>query len=107
MEQSVLNNNIHNGCQKRQPDIFLNFESYYLNITATLQYSGFDATTSNHIWQQVDVAGNTWTNIQTGGVTLNNANLVVGTEPYLLRVEYTDNCGYKHYTKVVLFYTSL
>ena len=107
MEQSVLNNNIANSCQKRQPDIFLSFESYYTFITATLVYSGFDATTSNHVWQQVDVAGNTWTNIQTGGVTLNNANLVVGPEPYLLRVEYTDTCGYKHYTKVSSFVTAV
>lgn len=105
MEQAVINNIISNECQKRDPDIFIDFEEVSTYITATLLYGGFDATTSNHLWQQGEVAGSTWTTIQTGGITLNNANLLVTPQSYkLLRVVYTDVCGYDHYTNVVSFY---
>jgi len=110
MSQAVLNNNITDTepCEGRESDIFISFLDYYTFGTLNLLYSGFDATTTDHIWQQGSLAGNTWTDVQTGGVTLNNdklPKLPPEENFYLIRVVYTDKCGFNHYTEVNVFIT--
>lgn len=107
MEQSILNNNITSNCPTREPNIFLELlDQEYISLS--LLYGGFDATTSNHVWEQSNLLDNSWATIQTGGVNLNNANLLPLSGAFnIIRVKYTDNCGYNHYTEAVTFYPTV
>jgi len=108
MNQAILNNNINPepDCPGRRPDIFLELLNYQATILSLL-YNGFDATTSNHIWENSEVGSNNWVTIQTGGITLDNNNILLGNSVHMIRVKYIDECGYEHYTEAVIFYTAL